>query len=150
MRGTLLAVALILSGVSAASGQNVDIVIHGLSDLNLGVWDGRSSLTATTSFCVGARPKRSHEIRIDSPRGGFEMRDGAARLSYTVAYNDGRSWRDVNAGETLSGLDSSPLNPCEKGRKSTQELRVTVSQDALAAAPAGRYADTLRLTVRPE
>ena len=147
---TVRALVLVILAASPVSAQNTDIVIRGLSDLSLGVWDGRGPLTATTGLCVGTRPKRAHEVRIESQGNSFVMKDGAARLTYTVAYNDGGGWREVRAGETLSGLDSSPLKPCEKGQKLTQELRVTVPQDALAAAPAGQYSDILRLTVRPQ
>lgn len=157
---TLLA-ALLSAVVAAPAGAASSVEITGLGDLRLGQWLGRGSLAADDWHCVrvvgGPKPRTFRlEAYGDGPGGAFELRNGDARLHYTVEYDDGRGQRRFSGpGHALSNLAASEtggeLRRCRHGDRLEQKrVRVEVPEDELATAPAGRFQGTLLLMVVPE
>ncbi len=155
---TLLAALAFAQTAAAAPGK---VRITDLGDLALGQWAGRGGIAAEDWHCVhvigGPKPRTFRlEAFGSGPGGDFELRNGGARLDYTVAYDDGRGLRPFRRpGASLDGLHGSgtgaEYNGCRRGdRAQRNRVRVEVGEAELARAPAGRFRGTLLLMVVPE
>jgi hypothetical protein len=131
-------------------------LISGLSDLQLGRWNGISDMQGEVTHCVYARPGGRFSVAATGigSGGAFVLRNGPRTLSYRVDYNDGGGWRQLNAGVPLSGQRGEPnlvqLTFCLLGQRPPERVRVRVLAQDLAAAPAGSYNGLLSLLITPE
>lgn len=150
---TLLACIVIFLGIPPLAAQ---VQITGLSDLDLGTWNGASDMAGENSHCVLApRGGRfSIEAKGDGAGDAFTLQNGAFRLPYQVSYNDGSGWSPIVSGRPLSGQRGEPnpnqLQRCIAGTRSPERLRVLVLAADLSAVPAGGYRGRLTLLVAPE
>lgn len=155
---TLMAALAFAQTAAAAPGK---VRITDLGDLALGQWAGRGGIAAEDWHCVhvigGPKPRTFRlEAFGSGPSGAFQLRNGTARLDYTVAYDDGRGLRPFRRpGVSLDGLrgsgTGSEYNGCRRGNRAQQKrVRVEVGEADLARAPAGRFRGSLLLMVVPE
>jgi hypothetical protein len=132
------------------------VQITGLSDIQLGSWDGSSDMAGEDSHCVLAPHGGSFSIQAtgDGPGNAFSLQNGAFHLPYGVSYNDGSGWSPMTSGRPLSGQKGEPnpnqLQRCLAGRRSPERVRVRVLARDLGAAIAGGYSGRLTLLVAPE
>jgi hypothetical protein len=132
------------------------VLITGLSDLNLGTWNGVSDLQDEDQHCVygGQAGRYSIEATGDGPGNSFALRNGPFSLPYEVTYNDGTGWSEMASGQPLSGQRGAPnlvqWLRCVLGRRDPESVRVRVLAQDLGAAIAGGYSGTLTLLVAPE
>jgi hypothetical protein len=131
-------------------------LISGLSDLQLGRWNGTSDMQGEVTHCVYAQRGGRFSVAATGvgSGGAFVLRNGPRTLSYRVDYNDGSGWRQLNPGVPLSGQRGEPnlvqLAFCLLGQRPPERVRVRVLAQDLAAAPAGSYNGLLSLLITPE
>lgn len=143
--------------VPLAVAHSAEVQIAGLSDLNLGRWNGTADLMGTVTHCVrSTAPGARFAIAIsgDGPAGGFLLSGGAGAIPYRVAYNDGRGWIDAAPGTPIASqrgyANAIQFNRCLSGASQRQSLRVQVLGSDLGAALSGSYSGTVSLLITPE
>lgn len=152
-RQAWLACIIAFTGAPALQAQ---VMIAGLSDLELGNWNGSSDLEGEVQHCVLGGPAGRFSIVAtgDGPGNSFALLNGAASLPYLVAYNDGSGWSQLVSGRRLGGQRGSQntnlFNRCLNGSQPPESVRVRVLAQELGAAIAGGYNGTLTLLVAPE
>jgi hypothetical protein len=151
LAGFVLAIATLHAPTLAAQ-----VLITGLSDLDLGTWNGVSDLQGEDQHCVygGQAGRYSIEATGDGPGNAFALQNGPFSLPYQVTYNDGTGWSDMAPGRPLPGQRGAPnliqWLRCVLGRREPESVRVRVLAQDLSAAIAGGYSGTLTLLVAPE
>jgi hypothetical protein len=129
------------------------IMISNLGDINLGTYSGAGNLTGNDAFCVYRNGAGNYNITMngDGATNAYTLSDGGTNtLAYSVDFNNG----GVNAMTTLTALTAQTGadtvdTDCSTGGDNVS-VDVTVSNAALAAAPAGTYTGVLTMIVAPE
>lgn len=130
--------------------------VSGLSNINLGVWDGTGDIVADENFCVYSNTAgATYELSISSPNqdgaGNFYLANPGATVTipYQLRFKD-----DVSpgggvlvTGATLAGNGNNNLADC--GGLDNAKLSVNLLAADLGAAAKDTYSDTVTLVVVP-
>ncbi|MEX0943226.1 MAG: hypothetical protein WD002_11860 [Pseudomonadales bacterium] len=130
--------------------------VSGLSNIDLGVWDGTGDLVAEEGFCVYSNTTdAAYELSISSPGqdggGNFYLSNPGATVSipYQLRFKD-----DVSPGggvlvgtASLTGNGNNSVVDC--GGIDNAKLSVTLLAADLGAAANNIYSDTITLVVVP-
>jgi hypothetical protein len=139
-----------------APALSAQVLISGLSDLQLGSWSGFGDLEGSDEHCVFARPGGRFAIAASGTGSGgaFVLQNGPGTLPFRVDYDDGSGWSQLDPGVPLAGQRGEPnlvqFARCLIGLRSPERVRVRVLAQDLAAAVAGGYGGSLTLLIAPE
>lgn len=146
------------TGNNATSTLTTSIIIPDLirvsdiSDIDLGIWDGRSDMKGSTSVCIFKNVAGSYSVTLtgSGDAGALTLTNGDKDIPYSVRYTDGQEgFKSINKGIALTGLSSSSqLLNCNNSTNSSLEIMVLNS--TLAAFTPDRYLGVLTLLVAPE
>lgn len=126
--------------------------VSDISDIDLGIWNGRSDMKGRTAVCIYKNVAGSYSATLtgSGDAGAFTLTNGHKEIPYTVRYaDDHNEFKSVNKGITLTGLGgSSQLLNCNNGKNGN--LEIVISSRTLAAFTPDRYLGVLTLLVSPE
>lgn len=121
------------------------VKISGLTDINLGSYNGTGNLAGTSAACVRRNSAGTYSVTATSIN-AFRLA-GPSSVPYTVTWGG----RSLNHGEALLGraIDAASLGgAC--GTNSAAKVGVMALAADLKAASAGAYEDTVTLVVASE
>jgi hypothetical protein len=141
---------------SYAPALSAQALISGLSDLQLGSWNGFGDLEGSVEHCVFARPGGRYAVAASGigSGGAFVLQNGPGTLPFQVDYDDGGGWSQLDPGVPLAGQRGEPnlvqFARCLIGLRPPERVRVRILTQDLAAAVAGTYSGSLTLLITPE
>ena len=93
-----------------APALSAQVLISGLSDLQLGSWSGFGDLEGSDEHCVFARPGGRFAIAASGTGSGgaFVLQNGPGTLPFRVDYDDGSGWSQLDPGVPLAGQRGEP------------------------------------------
>lgn len=142
--------------VNISANINQLVRISALNDISLGTYTGTGGLTGRDDVCVFSNAGGYSITATGSGSGGaFSLAaSGGATVPYSVAWATtagANTGAQLTSGKVLAGQSGTFTNPtCQGGANLNASLLVSVTDEALAAAPAGAYTGTLTLTVAPQ
>lgn len=126
--------------------------ISNLEDMSFGTWDGTQSMSNEDQVCVWSSSRGYSLTGVGSGGGAFVMRDDTGNeipFSVEWAAPSGGA-QTLQPGQTVAELSSPSIDTTCSDAASMALMTVGISQEDLAAAPAGDYGGVLTLTVASE
>ena len=148
MLSTLRNIVIIL--LTFANIAYAEVQVKDVNDINFGRWPGRGGLRGADTLCISVPPRSLYTVVIRSNAfKEFAMSNGIDKLSYSVFFNDSASGKgvEVKPNVPLTGQRSAAG---EEGCRSNAHIQVEILEQNLRSAVAGRYTDSLSVTVLPE
>lgn len=128
--------------------------ITGLTDLDLGIWDGVNPMSGNDDACVWTTTGGYNITATGSgAAGAFTLASGGNILAYTVQWDDTAgqtTGTGLTSGNALAGQTSAATSTTCAVSGLNSSVIVNISNADLATAPAGTYTGTLTLVVAPE
>lgn len=131
------------------------IQVTGLSDLDLGMWDGVNDATTMDSICVYANNSSgqySATFTGSGVGGAFSLADGAETVPYLVQYTDNALIPTVypaTSGTQIMNLVGAHQTLPDCGGVDNGAISVSIQQAVLATSTQGNYTGTLTMLIEP-
>jgi hypothetical protein len=128
------------------------VMVSNLGDINLGTFSGAGNLTGNDAFCVYRNGAGNYNITMNGngTASAYTLASGGNTLAYTVDFNNGglNAMTATTPLAAQTGADTVDTDCLTNG--DNVSVGITVSNAALAAAPAGTYIGVLTMVVAPE
>ena len=126
--------------------------LTGADDMDLGTWSGSGDMSDDDDVCVWSSTNGYNVTATgDGAAGAFTLSDGSNTLAYTVAWDDiDTQDQSLTSGVALTGQSTDATSVVCAVGGDTANVGVTITEAAVAAAPAGSYSGTLSVTVAAE
>ena len=139
-----------------AAQLHAQIIVSELSPFSLGRWTiGSGNIARNQDICVALLPQGPYSVTAsgDTVSGEFALLSGFDAIEFQLYFNDrprlnGR--QQLVPGEALTGLRGRRLKRRQPCNRLTANLSIFIPEANLTAAPSGRYASNIVLTVSPE
>ncbi len=85
-------------------------------------------------------------VNVQSMNGGSLRRSSGELISYTLSYNGVDQGQLPTIGKSVENV-SNMITDCADENGCTRDIKIAISQTAIAAKPAGSYSDQLTFTL---
>jgi hypothetical protein len=127
------------------------IRISGLTDIDLGVFDGTNDLNGQSAACV-YRNSGADAYSLTATGGssnGFEVSNGLDTIAFQVAYDNGSGVPGPLVHATPTNQNNADTTDPACGGSPNASVRVTALASDMVGSSAGNYAGILTLIVAP-